>query len=85
MYVYTLYIRTRTNNRTHTHNAAETQNNKPINRILHCSTCTEYHILPTKGELHPHEVLCKICGYQVLTVRNVENGREHTICPYCFK
>lgn len=27
---------------------------------------------------------CPICNFQVLSVRNRESGRDHTLCPKCF-
>mgnify|MGYP003385921958 CR=1 FL=1 len=53
-------------------------------RFLFCSTCEEAHPVPKKGELSQCEDLCPLCSFQVLTVRNVETQKTHTICPKCF-
>jgi DNA topoisomerase-3 len=72
-----LRIRTEANN-----------NNSNFNtnsRQLFCSTCETSLQLPAKNELAPHEHRCPLCNYQVITVHNTETGKDHTLCPYCFK
>lgn len=54
-------------------------------RNLYCNHCQQAHFLPTKGEICPHQLRCPICNFQVLTVRNTETNKEHTVCPYCFR
>ena len=55
-----------------------------IPRHLYCSTCNEVHLLPPKGLLTAHTLRCLICNYQVLSVRNRDTNKEHTLCPSCF-
>lgn len=59
------------------------QNNNE-NRYLYCTRCSQAHVLPTRGELQPHEVSCAICKFQVLSVHNAGTNKTHTICPQCF-
>lgn len=56
-----------------------------VSRYLHCATCQRSHFLPGRGTLSTHEARCAICNFQVLTVKNEETGKEHTVCPFCFK
>lgn len=53
-------------------------------RYLFCRTCDQALPLPSKGDLSPHEHVCPLCSFQVLTVRNRDTGKDHTVCPYCF-
>ena len=54
-------------------------------RFLFCGRCSQGHLLPNKGDLQPHDVRCAICAFQVLTVRNPDTNKEHTVCPHCFR
>jgi hypothetical protein len=54
-------------------------------RYLYCNTCLKSYMLPSRGNLSRHPMNCVICGFQVLTVRNPDTQKDHTICPHCFK
>ena len=54
-------------------------------RYLYCSPCKRSYVVPPRGELSAHAVHCAICNFQALTVRNAETGKEHTVCPKCFR
>lgn len=56
-----------------------------VSRYLHCATCQRSHFLPGRGTLSVHEARCAICQFQVLTVKNEDTNKEHTVCPHCFK
>ncbi|CAM9368812.1 unnamed protein product, partial [Ectocarpus fasciculatus] len=54
-------------------------------RLLSCSPCGRSYLLPAKGEITPHDHTCPICNFQVVTMRNAETGKSHTLCPMCYK
>lgn len=54
-------------------------------RYLYCGPCKRSYVVPPRGELSAHTVHCAICSFQALTVRNAETGKEHTVCPKCFR
>lgn len=54
------------------------------NRYLFCSSCTTPHCVPQNGDISSMEFRCPICNFQVLTLKNRETLKEHTVCPYCF-
>ena len=58
---------------------------KIVSRYMHCATCQRSHFLPGRGTLSAHEARCAVCQFQVLTVKNEETNKEHTVCPSCFK
>lgn len=60
-------------------------NNGNVSRYLHCATCQRSHFLPGRGSLTAHDARCAVCQFQVVTVKNLETSKEHTVCPYCFK
>jgi DNA topoisomerase-3 len=66
-------------------NANTNANFSGVTRQLLCTTCDIALSLPSKNELLPHDHLCPLCNYQVITVHNSETGKDHTICPHCFK
>lgn len=53
-------------------------------RYLFCAPCRKSYIVP-RGDLSAHAVHCAICSFQALSVRNAETGKEHTVCPKCFR
>jgi DNA topoisomerase-3 len=53
-------------------------------KSLYCSTCQKSLSVPGKSAVQPHEHICPICSYQVLTIFNEEKQTSHTVCPYCF-
>lgn len=55
------------------------------NRFLFCRHCKCAYNLPPRGELQQHEISCSICGFQALTVTNLETNKEHTLCPFCYR
>ncbi|KAH9598173.1 TOPRIM domain [Trypanosoma melophagium] len=51
-----------------------------------CTTCTTEHRVPSGrlNQLVPHDQRCVICGFGVLSVKNIEKQTSYTVCPYCF-
>eukprot|EP00808_Paulinella_micropora_P003762 g1099.t1 len=53
-------------------------------RFLYCTRCLSSHTLPKRGELTAYDFNCRYCNFQVLVSRS-ELGKEHKLCPKCFK
>ena len=61
-----------------------TGNGVATSRYLYCGECMKSYIMP-RGELTGNPNSCAICSFQAVGVRNAENGKEHTVCPKCFR
>ncbi|CCD17943.1 DNA topoisomerase III, putative [Trypanosoma vivax Y486] len=54
--------------------------------LVRCATCARSHRVPSgrHNQLDPHEQLCVLCGYGVISVRNTEEQTNYTVCVHCF-
>ena len=52
-------------------------------RILCCHNCSDVSYNLPRGSLAPHEKICPLCNFQVITVTNDKNV-VYTVCPHCF-
>lgn len=61
------------------------QNEQGYLRGLTCKSCSQTHMLPSRGEASAHSHMCPICNFQVLSIKNTESGKMYTLCPMCYK
>ena len=52
-------------------------------RFLHCSICSNDLKVP-RGTLSGTMLRCPICNFEVLSVQNIQTGKQHNVCPSCF-
>eukprot|EP01068_Selenidium_serpulae_P020823 Selendium_serpulae@DN9209_c0_g1_i1.p1 len=58
-------------------------------RFLVCNKrqdgCDTLLHLPPRGDITPHQAICALCNFQVVSLTNSETKKSHTVCPYCFR
>lgn len=57
------------------------------NRFLACSNlsaCSLILRMPARGRLSRTSYACPYCRFKVISVENVQTGKSHSVCPYCF-
>ncbi len=53
-------------------------------RFLYCSSCSLTYSLPKSGDIARTAVICPICKFGVVSLRNIESNKEYKLCPKCY-